>query len=188
MNNYNLGIMWSIGTLSKGINRYSVQTYDNSKLQYVDILAKSHNKEVKRVKRTSRGKTKELYILNFNDADMALRLRSMGYDDPDVEIPNDIDDSFLAAMLELRLSKYRNNGVIAYRINSKHCEAWSRILTDRFGISEKKVCQITVECISIGKTEMLSIAEQVLKFPECNKSFWNDVVDSCKTKKSTGDY
>lgn len=176
MNNYILGIMWSIGTLQKGTNRYFIQTFDEDKVYYLEKIAALKGKTVATKERMSRGKTRTMYTIFISDADYALRLRDMGYDDPEVEIPEHTSDDFIAAILELNIIPYMNNGYENFRIISNNCKAWETVFK-RYGI-DKDLSE--VDTINIGKQDMSEIATYMLDNVEkSNKSFWEDILVRC---------
>lgn len=187
MNDYVLGIMWSIGTLQKNTNRYFVQTFDKDKVCYLEKIAELKGKNVAVKERTSRGKTRTMYTIFISDENYALQLRDMGYDDPKVEIPEGVDDNFMAAMLELSIVRYTNGknkygeyGYDFFRINSDNCEAWNNYLERKFGIN-KRISTTSVDTINFGRNDMLKIAEYMVNVEKSNKDFWNDMISTCRT-------
>lgn len=182
MNDYILGIMWSIGTLQKGTNRYSVQTFDENKVYYLQKIADIKNKTVSRTERISRGKSRTMYSVFVSDADYANILRMLGYDDSEIEIPENASDSFMAAMLELNITIYDNNGSDFFRISSDDCEVWNKILNEKYNLSQKKIIKSSMDYIAFGKTEMIILADRMIKVKHSNKEFWNDIISRCQGK------
>lgn len=178
MNNYILGIMWSMGNLVKGRNWFNFQTSDTSKLYYMDKLAALKNKTVNKRKRISRGVEKDLYMLTITDSDYAMRIRDMGYDDPDVSFPENADDSFIAAVLELSTTKFSNNNCMYYRIYMKDCSCFDKLLL-KCDVNRKKISGSSKNSINIGRNEMLKIAKYMYEVPDVNKKFWNEIIDEC---------
>lgn len=179
MDNYLLGIMWSIGTLQKDTNRYMIQTFDESKVYYLNKIATIKNKTVAAKERTSRGKTRTMYTVFISDAEYADKLRSMGYDDPEVGIPCDASDDFIAAMLELNITSYINGGYEFFRIYSDNCEDWNNIL-GRYDVVEKSISTVGTNNISFGRKDMSKIATYMLdKVEKSNKDFWEDMLVRC---------
>lgn len=179
MDNYNLGIMWSIGTLVKGINRYTIQTSDESKLYYMEKLAAEHDKEIKKSIRNVRGKETEIYTLSFSDADCAFNLRNLGYDNAEKSLPDNADDSFMAAFLELNIKPYLNNGYICYRIICSDSAISAivklfkkiKIEKEEFDISDIK------STIEIGRNDMLKLSEYMMSLEKSNKNYWKQRYD-----------
>lgn len=187
MDNYILGIMWTIGTLQKNTNRYFIQTFEEGKLPYLEKVAAIREKTVNVTDRVSRGKTRTMYTVFITDADYAAMLRNLGYDDPGIEIPDGVSDNFMAAMLELSLTTYTNGknkygdyGYDFFRINSDNCEAWNNYLEHKFGIS-KRISTTSIDTISFGRSDMLKIAEYMVKVEKSNKDYWNDIISICRT-------
>lgn len=176
MNDYILGIMWSIGTLQKETNRYFIQTFDEDKVYYLEKIAALKGKTVATKERTSRGKTRTMYTIFISDADYALRLRDIGYDDPDIEIPENASDDFMAAVLELNIIPYMNTRYENFRIISSNCKAWGTVL-QRYEIDKDLS---SVDTINIGKQDMSKIAIYILENVEkSNKDFWEDILVRC---------
>lgn len=188
MDSYTLGIMWSIGTLQKNTNRYAVQTFDDDKLPYLEKIAAVKGKDVTIATRESRGKIRTMYSIFISDKDYTDMLRTLGYDDPEVEIPEGVDDNFMAAMLELSIVKYTNGknkygeyGYDFFRINSDNCDAWNNYLSDKFGISKKRVSACSLNTINFGRNDMLKIAEYMMHVEKSNKDYWKDILSTCRT-------
>lgn len=192
MDNYTLGIMWSIGTLQKNTSRYTIQTFEKNKLPYLEKVAAIKDKAVKITERESRGKTRTMYSIFISDKDYADQLRSLGYDDPEIEIPEGVDDNFMAAMLELSVTRYINgydsgecgNGKYGYEsftIISDNCDAWNKYLLDKFNIPMKKVLTGVMTRINFGRNDMLRIAEYMINVEKSNKDYWKDILSTCRT-------
>lgn len=191
MNDYVLGIMWTIGTLQKNTNRYFIQTFEEGKLPYLEKVAALKGKTINVTDRISRGKTRTMYTIFVSDADYALKLRSLGYDDPNIEIPDGVSDDFMAAVLELSVTQYVNgyaneceNGKYGYdffTIISNNCEAWNKYLYDKFNIPTKKVITGVMNRINFGRNDMLKIAEYMINVEKSNKTYWKDILNTCRT-------
>lgn len=187
MDDYILGIMWSIGTLQKETNRYFIQTFDEDKVYYLEKIADLKGKTVATKERTSRGKTRTMYTIFISDADYALRLRDIGYDDPNIEIPENASDDFMAAVLELTVTKYTNKTVNKYgeygydlfRIISDNCDKWNTYFFDKFEIEKKKIS--SMNSIVFGRNDMLKIAEYMVDVEKSNKSYWENMIKTCRT-------
>lgn len=176
MDDYILGIMWSIGTLQKETNRYFIQTFDEDKVYYLEKIAALKGKNVATKERVSRGKNRTMYTIFISDADCALRLRDMGYDDPNIEIPKNASDDFIAAMLELNIISYMNNGYENFRIISDNCKSWETVF-QRYEIDKDLS---SIDTINIGKQDMSKIAIYILDNVEkSNKDFWEDILVRC---------
>ena len=186
IDNYKLGIMWSVGTLSKGRDRYSLQTSDKFKVYYLKVLSEIVGAEVIEDERMIRGELQPLWIIRFTDGVYADKLRELGYDDPEIEYPDFIEDDFICAVLECKLkcvSIGENINNVVFRAHCKKPEQWKR-LTSKF-VPDKQPNLATGKTyrFSYSKSDMFNLAKTMHKLDCSNKLLWSSIISICSQFK-----
>jgi len=186
IDNYRLGIMWSVGTLSKGRDRYSLQTSDRFKVYYLKKLSEIVGAKVIEDRRLVRGISQPLWIIRFTDGVYADKLRELGYDDPEIEYPDYIEDEFICAVLECRLKLVtigEDQSNVVFRTHCKKPEQWKR-LTGKF-IPDKQPNLATDKTyrFSYSKSDMYDLAKTMHRLDCSNKLLWSSIISICSQFK-----
>lgn len=191
MNGYTLGILWNMGTLTKGTNKFCIQTSDESKLYYMDYLIKNvcPDKEIKERERTVRGEIKKVYILNFSSKELAENLRMLGYDKPDRDIPEYANEGFMCATFEILSNKQKHdswNDVWILSSESK-CNSINNMMSKKCGL-KKNVLNASngnSKILCYTSTEYIKIIDLYSKVSDRNIEWWKGMSDWCENKKES---
>ena len=184
INQYYLGLMWSIGSLAKDKSIYVLQSFEPDKIYYMDQLRNITLADVNTRTRKYRGEDREIKILRFTDGVYAERLRELGYDNPDVEYPDVKNIEFICAVLECRIKVANTNSkTVQFNASVSNVEQWNRLVSTYLTASKPPVVLFKDKDdyrICYTREEMYACAK-IMVLQECsNKDFWNGIIELCE--------